>query len=394
MTDGAVRGNISARGNLPSAVDDNATRLPHDRAMQLTSTLAWLVDAAGASPAADRFLAELGAHLIGDGLPLAGGALTLAVPHPIIARRTWLWRAANGEVIEAVGFAGFASAGPNDSAGDAGRRWLTGLAAGTVHDDVAGTGSDAPVIGWIGPHPFTDAEIGRLREAVRFAAAPLAALSARATLTATLEAYLGRRSAARVLAGPLRRDVGETIRAALLYADLRNFTALSEAAPPPDVIVALDAWFDCMAGAVHAFGGEVLKFIGDGMLAIFPVAGDTPRNACDAALRAVSSARAGMAHLDVARRGQGLPSLDFGAALHLGEILWGNVGAADRLDFTAIGPAVNLVSRLEGLCRPLGKTVLISGAVAAEATAKLVPLGTHPLRGIAAPCAVYTVPDG
>ena len=80
-------------------------------------------------------------------------------------------------------------------------------------------------------------------------------------------------------------------------------------------------------------------------------------------------------------------------ALHLGEILWGNIGAADRLDFTAIGPAVNLVSRLEGLCRPLGRSVLISGAVAAETTAPLVPLGEHALRGIAAPCAVFTLPD-
>jgi adenylate cyclase len=96
----------------------------------------------------------------------------------------------------------------------------------------------------------------------------------------------------------------------------------------------------------------------------------------------------------VARREQGLPSLAFGAALHLGEILWGNIGAADRLDFTAIGPAVNLVSRLEGLCRPLERAVLISGAVAAETTATLIPLGTHALRGIASPCAVYTVPDG
>jgi len=362
--------------------------------MQLTSTLAWLIDAATTSPGADRFLAELGKHLIADDLPLAGGALTLAVPHPIIARRTWLWRAGNGEVIEAVGFAGFGSMGQQESAGDAGRRWLAGLASGAVHEDVVGAGPDAPILGWIGPHPFTDVEAERLREVARFAAAPLATLSARATLTTTLEAYLGRRSAARVLSGPLRRDVGETIRAVLLYADLRNFTALSEAAPPADVIVALDAWFDCMAGSVHAFGGEVLKFIGDGMLAIFPVTADKARNACDAALRAVSSAQAGMAHLDAARRGQGLPSLEFGAALHLGEILWGNVGAADRLDFTAIGPAVNLVSRLEGLCRPLGRIVLISGAVAAEASAKLVPLGTHALRGIAAPCDVFTVPEG
>ena len=95
-----------------------------------------------------------------------------------------------------------------------------------------------------------------------------------------------------------------------------------------------------------------------------------------------------MAHLDAAGRRQGLPPLPFGAALHLGEILWGNIGAADRLDFTAIGPAVNLVSRLEGLCRPLGRSVLISGAVAAETKTPLVPLGEHALRGIATPCAV------
>jgi adenylate cyclase len=358
--------------------------------MQLSSTLTWLVDAASASPGADRFLAELGAHLIKDEVPLAGGALMLAVAHPIIARRTWLWRADNGAVIEAIGFA---SAGLADTSGDAGRSWLTGLAGGAVHEDAVGSGSDGPVLGWIGPRRFTEIEAGRLRDAARFAAAPLATISSRATLSAVLEAYLGRRSAARVLAGPMRREVGETIRAALLFADLRSFTALSEANPPAEVIAALGAWFDCIAGAVHAFGGEVLKFIGDGVLAIFPVVGGSPRPACDAALRAVSSAQAGMAHLDASRREQGLPTLSFGVALHLGEILWGNVGAADRLDFTAIGSAVNLVSRLEGLCRPLGRTVLISGAVAAETTAKLIPLGTHALRGIASLCAVYTVPD-
>src|SRR6185503_18169609 len=123
------------------------------------------------------------------------------------------------------------------------------------------------------------------------------------------------------------------------------------------------------------------------------VSGETPRGACDAALRAVNAARAGMAHLDQERSKQGLQPLPFGAALHLGEILWGNIGAADRLDFTAIGPAVNLVSRLEGLCRPLGRSVLISGAVAAETSTPLVPLGDHMLRGIAAPCTVFTLPD-
>jgi adenylate cyclase len=363
--------------------------------MQLSSTLSWLVDAAGEAPGADRLLAELGTHLVGDGLPLAGGALSLAVPHPLIARRTWMWRAESGEVIEALGFAagGPMAALEASPASDAGRRWLAGIADGVVHEDIVGLRPDGPSLSWIGPRQFTPVETNDLRQAARFAAAPLALLAARDTLTATLEAYLGRRSAARVLAAPLRRDVGETIQAALLYADLRGFTALSEDNPPAVVISALGAWFDRIAGSVHAFGGEVLKFIGDGVLAIFPVAGEAPRGACEAALRAVAAARLGMMHLDKERHRQGLPPLPFGAALHLGEMLWGNIGAADRLDFTAIGPAVNLVSRLEGLCRPLQKTVLVSSALAAETEAPLISLGTHVLRGIASPCAVFTLPE-
>lgn len=137
----------------------------------------------------------------------------------------------------------------------------------------------------------------------------------------------------------------------------------------------------------------MLKFIGDGMLAIFPVAGEARRGACDAALKAASATRAGMAHLNEERRAQGLPPLSFGLALHLGEMLWGNIGAANRLDFTAIGPAVNLVSRLEGLCKPLRETVLVSGALAAETDLPLVPLGMHPLRGIVSPCTVYALPE-
>jgi adenylate cyclase len=362
--------------------------------MRLSTTLAWLVDAAAETPAPERFLANLAQRLIEDGAPFAGGALTLAAPHPLIARRTWLWRAESGEVSETLGFLSgeLAATATATAAGEAGRRWLAGLAAGPVHEDAIAPRPHGPTLAWIGPRPFTANEANRLREAARFAAAPLAALTARATLTAVLEAYLGRRSAARVLAGPLRRGVGETIQAALLFADLRGFTALSESHPPPEVIEALDAWFDRIALSVHAFGGEVLKFIGDGVLAVFPVAGAAPRGACNAALSAVAAARAGMAHLDGARRQKGLASLPFGVALHLGEILWGNIGAADRLDFTAIGPAVNLVSRLEGLCRPLDKAVLISGAFAAETGLSLIPLGEHALRGIASPCAVFTLP--
>ena|SRR5579863_3938789 len=369
---------------------------PQDCSMELSSTLSWLVDSAADGAGADRFLAELGTHLLADGLTLAGGALTLDIPHPLIARTTWLWRADNGEVIEALGFApGAPSAATPGSApvNDAGRRWLATIAAGPVHEDTIGPQHDGPLLTWIGPHAFTSSETVVLRQVARFAAAPLAVLATRATLKAALEAYLGRRSAARVLTAPLRRDIGETIQAALLYADLRGFTALSESQSPAAVISALDAWFDRIGGAVHAFGGEVLKFIGDGILAIFPVAGGASRGACDAALRAVSAAHIGMAHLDEQRIRQGLPALPFGAALHLGEILWGNIGAADRLDFTAIGPAVNLVSRLEGLCKSLQQTVLVSGALAAETEMPLTALGKHELRGIAAPCEVFAFPD-
>src|SRR6516162_1755544 len=152
--------------------------------MQLSSTLCWLVDAAAETAGADRLLGELGAHLVEDGLPLAGGALTLDVPHPLIARRTWLWRAESGEVIEALGFApgGPAATLEAIAANDAGRRWLAGIAAGPMHQDTIGPRPDGPLLSWIGPRPFTRGETNQLRQAARFAAAPLAVLAARATL--------------------------------------------------------------------------------------------------------------------------------------------------------------------------------------------------------------------
>lgn len=353
--------------------------------MRLTSALSFLVDEAIDVPDGDAFLTALAARLVSDGVPLAGGALTQAAPHPVIERRTWLWRADTGRVIEALDLARSADPAQNHVA----RNWLDGLGTGVIQEDPAGRPSDGVVLGWAASRPLSGGESELLREVARFAAAPLALLAARSTLATLLTTYLGRRSAAQVLAGRSRREPGETIRAALLYADLRSFTELSEATEGREVIVALDAWFDRIAGAVHAFGGEVLKFIGDGVLAIFPIGERDAAAACDAALRAVAAARAGMDHLNGVRATQDVAPLSFGTALHLGEMLWGNIGTADRLDFTAIGPAVNLVSRLEGLCRPLGHTVLVSGTFAAEATQLLIPLGEHRLRGIAAPCAVF-----
>ena len=203
-------------------------------------------------------------------------------------------------MIEALGFApAWLRPGPANEVRRRQARWLAGpLPAGVGTKTRSGRGPDGPWLAWIGSASVHSGRVRPPRRGGALRPAPLAALTARATLTAALEAYLGRRSAARVLAGPLRRGVGETIQAALLFADLRGFTALSEAHPSSAVIASLDAWFDRIAGAVHAFGGEVLKFIGDGVLAIFPVDGGSPGAACDAALSAVAAARAGMAHLD------------------------------------------------------------------------------------------------
>ena len=370
-----------------------AMPLPATLSPTLSPTLSWLVDEASASAGLDQFMGELGTRLAKDGVPLAGGALTVSVPDPIIARRTWLWRAATSDVIEALGFGLVPEAPRAGELDQAGHDWLIGIGSGPILEHSVGSGQNAAALGWIGARPLTQTDADQLAQAARFAAAPLAALSARAMMSAALNAYVGKRSAARVLSGPLRRDFGETIQAALLFADLRGFTELSEMAPPTTVIAALNAWFDRIAGATHAFGGEVLKFIGDGILAIFQVTGNSPGDACRAALQAVRAARAGMAHLNTMREQQGLGPLGFGAALHVGDIFWGNIGAADRLDFTAIGPAVNLVSRIEGLCKPLNRSVLISGPVATHAEGALIPLGEHALRGIAAPCAVFTLPD-
>src|SRR5207248_10016815 len=125
--------------------------------MQLSSTLSWLVDAAGDTPGADTLLAEIGTHLVADGLPLAGGALTLAVPHPLIAQRTWLWRSDSGEVIEAFGFVagGLATAGAASAPGDAGRRWLAGLAAGGRPGGGPGSNPGRALPGVVRPPPFT-----------------------------------------------------------------------------------------------------------------------------------------------------------------------------------------------------------------------------------------------
>ena len=199
-----------------------------------------------------------------------------------------------------------------------------------------------------------------------------------------LGAYLGDDAGRRVHAGAVERGSVESIRAVLWYADMRGFTATADATAGPVVIELLDEVFETLTASLRPRGGQVLKFLGDGMLAIFPFHDGTREQVCRQALDAAAEAMHAIDRLNVARREAGKPAVAVDLALHLGDVLYGNVGAVDRLDFTVIGPAVNEAARIELLCEPLGRNVLVSEelATAVGESRRLVPLGRHKLRGV------------
>ena len=208
-----------------------------------------------------------------------------------------------------------------------------------------------------------------------------------------LNTYLGREPARRVLAGSVRRKQVEDIRAAVFVSDMRGFTRLADRHPPEAVIGALDDYFETMAQPIENRFGEVLKFIGDGMLAIFDAETD-PRDACRKALAAAVEGLDGLARLNARRIAAGQPEIRAGIGLHLGDVQYGNVGARDRLDFTVIGPAVNEASRVEALCKVMRRPLLASAAFAeAQCGTELVSLGFHALRGVSEPQEIFGLPS-
>jgi adenylate cyclase len=206
-----------------------------------------------------------------------------------------------------------------------------------------------------------------------------------------LGAYLGGDAGGRVHGGAVERGSVESVRAVLWYADIRGFTAIGDTTPELIVIELLDAIFETLTASLRPRGGQVLKFLGDGMLAIFPFADATRDEICSQALDAAAEAMNGLDRLNAARLEAGKPIAAVDLALHLGEVLYGNVGAVDRLDFTVIGPAVNEVARIETLCEPLGRTVLISAELASVVgdRRRLEPLGSQTLRGVRNPREIY-----
>jgi adenylate cyclase len=204
-----------------------------------------------------------------------------------------------------------------------------------------------------------------------------------------LGVYLGRNAARRVFEGAFKRGGGELIPAAIWFCDLRNFTALSDRMSPQDVVEMLDAYFDRVAGAVTAWGGEVLKFIGDAILAIFPVGADAGA-ACQNALRAAETALAALRELNTERAAE--DDLAIGVALHLGQVMYGNIGSRERLDFTVISSSVNETCRLEALCKVLRTPLTMSeGFATALHGEDVVDLGAHELKGVKAKVRVFTL---
>ncbi|MEX2200422.1 MAG: adenylate/guanylate cyclase domain-containing protein [Dongiaceae bacterium] len=243
------------------------------------------------------------------------------------------------------------------------------------------------------PDGFDDDAVAALQSFSRVLALVLDPLETRRIARALLGTYLGADAGRRVLDGLVRRGDGVTIAAALMFTDLRGFTAMSETLSREQVLDLLNSYFDAMAPAVQAQGGEILKFVGDGMLAIFPMKDDLDRDrACRSALVAAKDGSAAIDALNVERAKDGLSPLDVGITLHSGSVSYGNIGTADRLDFTVIGPAVNLVSRMQSLCEPLGRRIIASRRFASACHSDLVPIGRHRFKGIADEQQVYGLP--
>lgn len=203
-----------------------------------------------------------------------------------------------------------------------------------------------------------------------------------------LETYVGSHAGDLILAGATTRGSGTTVRAAIMICDLRDFTRISDNWPRDDVIDLLNDYFDAMSEPITRHGGEILKFIGDGLLAIFPL---SQPSACANLLHAVSEARQAMVALNERNSEIGRAPMNFGIGVHVGDVMYGNIGSRTRLDFTVIGPAVNMASRLESLTKQLGKTVLLSRAFAdfVKRDFDLEGVGEYPVRGFSEPVELF-----
>jgi adenylate cyclase len=391
----------------------NSTAMPND---EIKAVVDWLIDGARSAPQPQQVLAQLCDRLIACGIPLWRVAVFVRTLHPNVMGRRFVWRpGADVDITEApfelLNTAAFRDSTPAHvyATGAPLRRRLANpdcpldfpvldeLRAEGVTDYLAYplffTDGAIHVVTCTTRQPggFTDAHIAGI-EAIT---APLARVAEirmlRRMASILLDTYVGHSPGERILAGHIRRGDIEEIHAAIWLSDMRGFTALADRMPPRQLIDLLNRYFDCQVPTILDHRAEVLKFMGDGLLAIFPIADDNTDadEVCRRTLAAACQVRTNVAELSETIGIENLDAVRFGLALHIGEVLYGNIGSGNRLDFTCIGPAVNLAARIEKLTGALGHVILASEEFARHCPDEFSAIGQFDLAGFSAPQLVF-----
>ena len=388
------------------------------KAPALQKVADWLIDGARSAVSPPQMMAEFCERLVGAGLPLWRAGVFVRTLHPDILGVNFIWKP-GAEV--AVGSADFDFLdspefrnSPLAIVFGEGREvrhriddpesrrfpFLDDMRAEGVTDYIAlpllATDGTVHATSWTTKEPggFSDEQLNGLRSLMPPLARVVEITNQRRKASILLDTYVGNRAGERILGGQIRRGHTETMHAAIWLSDLRGFTALSDRLPAETVVDILNRYFDCQVPAIRTHGGEVLKFMGDGLLAVFPIAeadGDI-QQVCARVLEAARESRASVQAMQYPI-GETVERFRFGVALHVGRILYGNIGGGNRLDFTCIGPAVNLAARLEKIAGRLNRTIVASAGFAEICAGGWADLGEFPIAGFAKAERVYGLPD-
>jgi adenylate cyclase len=384
----------------------------------ITEITDWLTDGARSATTPSLMLAQCCERLVAAGLPLWRVGVFVRTLHPDIFGRNFIWRPGAEVVVGSVDFE--IQQAPEFLSSPLAIVFHEGLEVRCRLDDPAGERfpffDDMRAEGvtdyialplsfvdgiihassWTTKQPggFTDAQLNDLKCIVPPLARLIEVINLRRTASTLLNTYVGARAGERILAGQIRRGHTETMQAAIWLSDLRGFTALSDRLAPEIVVDVLNQYFDCQVPAIRKHGGEILKFMGDGLLAVFPIAKDQSNlgQVCGRVLEAAREARTNVDAMQYPSGGA-IERFRFGVALHIGGILFGNIGGTSRLDFTCIGPAVNLAARLEKIASRLNRTVIASSAFAGVCVGGWTDLGEFPVAGFSKAARVFGLED-
>jgi adenylate cyclase len=378
----------------------------------------WLIDGARSALSPPRMMAETCERLVQAGLPLWRVGVFVRTLHPDIYGRNLVWRPGAEVVVGTVDFdirntpefrnsplAIVFAEGQEvrcrlDDPASERVPFFDDMRVEGVTDYIAlpllFTDGSINASSWTTKQPggFSDEELAALKTVVVPLARVIEIISLRRTASILLDTYVGNRAGQRILGGQIRRGHTDTMDAAIWLSDLRGFTALSDRLPAETVVDILNGYFDCQVSSIKTHGGEVLKFMGDGLLAVFPIdeyVGDV-QEVCSRVLEAARESRASVEamHYPI---GDVVERFRFGVALHVGRILYGNIGGGDRLDFTCIGPAVNLAARLEKIAGRLSRTIVASAGFAGICAGGWTDLGEFPIAGFSKAERVYGLMD-